>query len=59
VESQIYLVVIGLFGLLLIASLLQPLARRINFPFTVLLALAGVVLGVIVMLVDEIGRAHV
>ena len=52
-ENQIYLVVIGLFGLLLIASLLQPLAKRINFPFTVLLALAGVILGVIVMLVDD------
>ncbi len=52
-EHQIYLVVLGLFALLLIASLLHPLSRRINFPFTVLLALAGVVLGVIVMFVPN------
>ena len=44
-DLQLYLVVLGLFVLLLIASLLQPAARRLNFPFTVLLAAAGVLLG--------------
>jgi CPA1 family monovalent cation:H+ antiporter len=52
-EHQLYLVVLGLFALLLIASLLHPLSRRINFPFTVLLALGGVVLGLIVMFVGD------
>lgn len=42
--------VLGLVGLLTIASLLLPLANRINFPYTVLLALAGTLLGVLVML---------
>ncbi|MCH7929470.1 MAG: cation:proton antiporter [Proteobacteria bacterium] len=38
-------VVLGLTGLLAITSLLLPVARRLNFPFTVLLAAVGVVFG--------------
>ncbi|MBY4675034.1 cation:proton antiporter [Marinobacterium arenosum] len=43
------LLVLGLIGLLTIASLLLPIANRINFPYTVLLALAGSLLGALVM----------
>ncbi len=43
-DLELFLVVLGLFVLLLIASLLVPVARRLNFPFTVLLAAAGVAL---------------
>ena len=52
-DLHLFLVVLGIFVLLLIASLLQPAAKRLNFPFTVLLAAAGVVLGVIVMVVPD------
>ncbi len=38
-------VVLGLTGLLAITSLLLPVARRLNFPYTVLLAAVGVVFG--------------
>ena len=45
--------VLGLAGLLFIASFLLPIANRLNFPYTVLLALAGSVLGGIVLVVGE------
>lgn len=41
--------VFGLMGLLALASLLPPVARRLNLPYTVLLALLGLTLGVIVV----------
>ncbi len=41
--------ILGVVGLLAISSVLRPVATRINFPFTVLLALVGVVLGAIVV----------
>mgnify|MGYP000559909797 CR=1 FL=1 len=44
--------VLGLVGLLTIASLLLPLANRINFPYTVLLALAGSLLGGLVLALE-------
>ena len=56
---HLFLVVLGLFVLLLIASLLQPVARRLNFPFTVLLAAAGVVLGVIVLVIPDKSNAGI
>ncbi|MDX1301249.1 cation:proton antiporter [Photobacterium sp.] len=46
---QTFLLVLGLVGLLTIASLLLPIANRINFPYTVLLAAAGSLLGGIVL----------
>ena len=46
---ETFFLVLGLIGLLTVASLLLPLANRINFPYTVLLALAGGVLGAITM----------
>ena len=56
---QLFQVVLGLFVLLFIASLLVPVARRLNFPFTVLLAAAGVVLGIVVLLVPDKGSAGI
>ena len=46
---ETFFLVLGLVRLLTVASLLLPLANRINFPYTVLLALAGGVLGAITM----------
>lgn len=46
--------VLGLAGLLFIASFLLPLANRLNFPYTVLLAVAGSGLGAIVLAVGEV-----
>ncbi len=46
---ETFLLVLGLVGLLTIASLLLPIANRINFPYTVLLAVAGCILGGIVL----------
>ncbi|MEH6822412.1 MAG: cation:proton antiporter [Motiliproteus sp.] len=51
-----FFLVLGLVGLLTIASLLLPLANRINFPYTVLLALAGSLLGVLVLAWTEPDR---
>lgn len=48
-----FLWVFGLIGLLTLASLLLPLAHRIRFPFTVLLAAAGGLLGALVLSVGE------
>ena len=58
-DLHLFLVVLGLFVLLLIASLLQPVARRLYFPFTVLLAAAGVVLGVIVLVIPDKSSAGI
>ncbi len=44
--------VLGLTGLLALAVLMLPVAGRMNFPYTVLLAAAGVLLGIVVLLVD-------
>ena len=44
--------VLGLTGLLALAVLMLPVAGRVNFPYTVLLAAVGVLLGVVVLLVD-------
>ncbi|WP_299017564.1 cation:proton antiporter [uncultured Photobacterium sp.] len=51
---ETFLLVLGLVGLLTIASLLLPIANRINFPYTVLLAVAGCLLGGIVMAASDI-----
>jgi CPA1 family monovalent cation:H+ antiporter len=45
--------ILGLIGLLMLVSLLLPLANRLKFPFTVLLAAVGIVLGVIIELAGE------
>jgi len=56
---HLFLVVLGLFVLLFFASLLVPVARRLNFPFTVLLAAAGVVLGIIVLVIPDKSSAGI
>ena len=43
-----FIIVLGLTGLLAITSLMLPVARRLNFPYTVLLAAVGIVFGFIV-----------
>lgn len=42
--------ILGFFGLLTVAALLLPIARRLRFPHTVLLAIAGIVIGVLINL---------
>lgn len=46
--GEVYLTVLGLFGLLTIAVLMLPAARRLNFPYTVLVAFVGILLGIVV-----------
>ncbi|MDP6723382.1 MAG: cation:proton antiporter, partial [Pirellulaceae bacterium] len=46
---DLFATILGVVGLLAISSVLLPVATRINFPFTVLLALVGVVLGGLVV----------
>ena len=50
---HLYLIVLGLFALLLLAGLLLPIAKKLNFPFTVLLAAAGVGLGIITLFIEQ------
>lgn len=52
--QEAFFLVLGLAGLLFIASVLLPLANRLNFPYTVLLAVAGSGLGAIVLTVGEV-----
>ncbi len=46
-EEQTWSTVLGLSGLLLLAVMMVPMARRLNFPYTVLLAVVGVVIGLL------------
>ena len=46
-HEGIWTTVLGLFGLMTIAVLMLPLAKRIRFPYTVLLAAVGIGLGLI------------
>lgn len=47
---EIAITILGITGLLALASLLPPLAQRLNLPFSVLLALAGCALGGLIVL---------
>ncbi len=49
-----FITVLGLTGLLAITSLLLPLARRMAFPYTVLLALVGIAFGALVAVLREV-----
>lgn len=49
-----YIIVLGLTGLLAITSLMLPVAQRLNFPFTVLLAAMGIVFGIAVHLLQGV-----
>ena len=50
--EHIWITVFGLVGLLGLASLMLPLANRLNIPHTVLLAAVGCILGIIGMEAD-------
>ncbi len=54
--QETFIVVLGLTGLLAITSLLLPVARRINFPYTVMLAAVGIVFGFMVEALAELER---
>src|SRR5882724_774610 len=45
---EIAVTILGITGLLALVSLLPPVANRLNLPFSVLLALAGCALGIVV-----------
>jgi len=47
---EVAVTILGITGLLALASLLPPLANRVNLPFSVLLAIAGCALGGLVVL---------
>lgn len=50
---EIDMIVFGVTGLLILATLLVPLANRINIPFSIVLASTGILLGVILGLSDK------
>ena len=54
---NIALTVLGVSGLLAIVSFLPAAARRLNLPFSVLLALTGCALGAVVAGVPREGKA--
>lgn len=47
-HEGVWSTILGLFGLLTIAVLMVPVARKMRFPYTVLLAVVGILLGLIV-----------
>jgi len=54
-HEGIWTTILGLFGLMTIAVLILPLSRRVKAPYTVLLAIVGIVLG---LLVDATHDSH-
>lgn len=54
--EHVVVTVLGLAGLLALTSLLLPAAKWLNFPYTVLLAAVGCLLGVVVVAVGEVGE---
>ncbi|MDX1571473.1 MAG: cation:proton antiporter [Xanthomonadales bacterium] len=44
-EHHVWLTMLGIMGLLTLAVLMVPVANRLNFPFTVMLAAAGILIG--------------
>src|SRR5690348_9818314 len=57
--ANIGLIVFGITGLLALTSLLPPLAQRLGLPYSVLLALAGSVLGLLVAVSDGMPEGSV
>ncbi len=51
--NETFFLVLGLVGLLAVSSLMLPLANRFNFPYTVSLAVAGSLLGLLVLLTGD------
>jgi CPA1 family monovalent cation:H+ antiporter len=54
-HEGIWTTILGLFGLMTIAVLILPLAKRVKAPYTVLLAVVGIVLG---LLIDWTQESH-
>ena len=54
--ESVLLDVLGLTSLLTLAVLMLPVARRLNFPYTIFLALIGIGLGLIVQLGARLRR---
>ncbi|MEM9301963.1 MAG: cation:proton antiporter [Pseudomonadota bacterium] len=54
-EHTVWLTVLGITGLLALAVLMVPVANRLNFPFTVMLAAVGIVIGIVEHLLPEKG----
>jgi len=54
-HDGVWVTILGLFGLMTIAVLILPMARRFKFPYTVLLAVVGIGLG---LLIDATHDAH-
>ena len=52
VEEHTWSTVLGLSGMLMLAVLMVPAARRMNFPYTVLLAVVGVAIGLLKAVAD-------
>ncbi|MEC9346871.1 MAG: cation:proton antiporter [Pseudomonadota bacterium] len=50
----IWTTILGLFGLLTIAVLMLPLSKRLKFPYTVQLAVVGILLGLLVPLAGDV-----
>ena len=44
-HEGVWLTVLGLFGLMTISVLILPLSRKVKMPYTVLLALLGIIIG--------------
>ncbi|MEM7404893.1 MAG: cation:proton antiporter [Pseudomonadota bacterium] len=57
-EEHTWSTVLGLSGLLMLAVLMVPAARRFNFPHTVLLAVVGVAIGLLKVVADD-GQIYV
>ncbi|MEI6986510.1 MAG: cation:proton antiporter [Rhodospirillaceae bacterium] len=53
--QDISVIVFALAGLLTLVSLLPPLANQLNVPFTVLLAVVGTTLGIMIRLAEDSG----
>ncbi|NKC15164.1 MAG: sodium:proton antiporter [Gammaproteobacteria bacterium] len=56
-EEHTWSTVLGLSGMLMLAVLMLPAAKRLNFPHTVLLAVAGIIMGLLEALAEG-GRVY-
>ncbi len=52
-HEGVWSTVLGLFGLITIAVLILPLSRKIKIPYTVLLALVGIILGLLNLVLGD------
>lgn len=52
-DHSVWITVLGICGVLTLAVMVLPLANRLNFPFTVMLAAVGVGIGLVARLIPE------